>query len=293
MVATRDSKPELLVIVGETASGKSALAMDIATHASGEIIAADSWTVYKEFDIGTAKPSPAEQKLVKHHLVDVVEAPEGFNAPKFKQLAEAAIADIQSRGKLPIMVGGTGLYIDSVLFDYGFLPTGSDGERERLNSMEIGGLIEEARVKGISLDNVDTRNKRRIIRAIESGGQQPSKQLEKENTLIIGVRLPGELLRQRLEARTDTMLKAGLEEEVGKLSKMYGWEAEPMKGIGYREWREYFAGEQTLEQTKQRIISASLGLAKRQRTWFKRNKKINWFDSSAEAYAAILQVLNT
>jgi tRNA dimethylallyltransferase len=105
--------------------------------------------------------------------------------------------------------------------------------------------------------------------------------------------LPRELLRQRLEARTDTMLKAGLEEEVGKLSKMYGWEAEPMKGIGYREWQEYFAGEQTLEQTKQRIISASLGLAKRQRTWFKRNKKINWFDSSAEAYAAILQVLNT
>src|SRR5436190_23379779 len=121
-MATSTSVPELLVIVGETASGKSALAMEIAKEFDGEIIAADSWTVYKDFDIATSKPSKEDQKQIKHHLLDVAVAKDGFNAARFKELTEAAIKDIQGRDKLPVMVGGTGLYIDSVLFDFGFLP---------------------------------------------------------------------------------------------------------------------------------------------------------------------------
>ena len=123
----------LIVIVGETGSGKSALAMEIAELFDGEIISADSWQVYIGFDIGTAKPSQVEQSQVPHHLIDIVNAPDGFNAALFKQLAQAAIIDIQSRGRMPILVGGTGLYVDSVLYDYGFLPTVHSSPQARQN----------------------------------------------------------------------------------------------------------------------------------------------------------------
>ena len=184
-MATAAQRPKLLAIVGETASGKSDLAMKVAKTFGGEIITADSWTVYKNFDIGTSKPSKAHQKQVRHHLLDVTDAKEDFNAPKFKELAEVAITYIQNRGKLPIIVGGTGLYIDSVLFDFGFLPNVGPNERRRLNKMTIPGLLELAKSRKIDLTNIDVRNKRRIIRAIEAKGQRPTKKEMKPRTLII------------------------------------------------------------------------------------------------------------
>ncbi|MBI2285826.1 tRNA (adenosine(37)-N6)-dimethylallyltransferase MiaA, partial [Candidatus Saccharibacteria bacterium] len=140
-MAATAPRSELLVIVGETASGKSALASNLAKEFHGEIIAADSWTVYKGFDIGTSKPTAEDRQRVSHHLIDVADPLSGFNAPKFKELAETAIADIQNRGKLPIMVGGTGLYIDSVLFDFGFLPNASAQERQKLDPMGLADLL--------------------------------------------------------------------------------------------------------------------------------------------------------
>lgn len=291
-MAATASQPELLVIVGETASGKSALAHRIAKEFNGEVIAADSWTVYRGFDTGTSKPSQAEQTEVKYHLLDVVEAPEGFNAPKFKELAEAAITDIQNRGKLPVLAGGTGLYIDSVLYDFGFLPDVSAEERAELNSLSIEQLIQRAEELQIDLSGIDTRNKRRIIRAIEAKGEKPTKKEIKPSTLIIGLKLDNEELRGRIEKRTEEMLQNGLEAEVKELSGRFGWGIEPMKGIGYREWREYFEGTQTLEQTKQRIISSTVSLAKRQRTWFKRNQNIQWFSSTRAAYQALSKLLS-
>ncbi|MGH7157310.1 MAG: tRNA (adenosine(37)-N6)-dimethylallyltransferase MiaA [Candidatus Saccharimonadales bacterium] len=291
-MAATASQPELLVIVGETASGKSALAHRIAKEFNGEVIAADSWTVYRGFDIGTSKPSQAEQTEVKYHLLDVVEAPEGFNAPKFKELAEAAITDIQNRGKLPVLAGGTGLYIDSVLYDFGFLPDVSAEERAELNSLSIEQLIQRAEELQIDLSGIDTCNKRRIIRAIEAKGEKPTKKEIKPSTLIIGLKLDNEELRGRIEKRTEEMLQNGLEAEVKELSGRFGWGIEPMKGIGYREWREYFEGTQTLEQTKQRIISSTVSLAKRQRTWFKRNQNIQWFSSTRAAYQALSKLLS-
>jgi tRNA dimethylallyltransferase len=287
------SQPELLVIAGQTASGKSSLAMKIAEEFNGEIISADSWTVYLHFDIGTSKPPISQQKAVKHHLLDVRRATEGFNAPTFKQLATNAVKDIQKRGKLPILAGGTGLYIDSLLYDFGFLESVSGDSREELNQKTIAELLGLATSRGIDLTDIDTRNKRRVIRAIESGGQKPSKRALRANTLIVGIKLSPEVLNKRIEQRVDQMLADGLEDEVRQLSKKYGWEVEPMKGIGYLQWREYFKGQQTLEQTRQRIISATKSLAKRQHTWFKRSPDIQWFDSTDDAYQAVKAVLNT
>jgi tRNA dimethylallyltransferase len=291
MVAKRPGT-ELLVITGTTASGKTDLALRIAKAYGGEIISADSWTVYKRFDIGTAKSTITQQKAVKHHLLDVREATDGFNTPMFKELAEKAIQDIQKRGKLPILVGGTGLYIDSVLYDFGFLPSVPPHERERFNRMSLPELLEIAQLQGIDLTDIDTRNKRRVIRAIEAKGEKPTKKELRANSLVIGLWPESEEVKRRIEKRVDEMLAAGLEQEVKSLADKYGWDVEPMKGIGYREWRDYFAGHQGLERTRARIISATNNLAKRQRTWFKRNPDIQWFSSAAEAYDFVHKILN-
>jgi tRNA dimethylallyltransferase len=284
--------PKLLVIVGPTASGKSDLAFRIASNFSGEIISADSWTVYRDFDIGTSKPTLSQQKAVKHHLLDVRRATDGFNAPMFKDLAETAVVDIRKRGKLPVMVGGTGLYIDSVLYDFGFLPSVSAKQRTKFNEMSLPELTEVAQLQNIDLTDIDIRNKRRVIRAIEAKGQKPTKKALRPNTLIIGLQPEPEELKQQIERRVDHMLAAGLEQEVRELSNQYGWDTEPMKGIGYREWQAFFEGSQSLEQTRQRIISATNNLAKRQRTWLKRNPDIQWFSSAEAAYQAATSVLN-
>jgi tRNA dimethylallyltransferase len=277
----RRSRPELLVIVGATASGKTDLALKVAKAYRGEIISADSWTVYRGFDVGTAKSTITQQKSVKHHLIDVREANEGFNAPMFKNLALKAIADIQKRGKLPILVGGTGLYIDSVLYDFGFLP--DSHERQALDNLTLQELLSLAIERKIDMTDIDSRNKRRVIRAIEAKGQKPTKGELRSGTLIVGLSVSNDELRRRIEKRTDRMIEAGLEQEVKALAGKYGWEAEPMKGVGYRQWREYFEDSQTLDETKARIVSATMGLAKRQRTWFKRSPDIQWFDSTQKA----------
>lgn len=282
----------LIVIVGETASGKSSLAIEIAKRFEGEIIGADSWTVYKDFNIGTAKPSTEERADVPHHLFDIVDAPDGFNAALFKQLANEVIKDIHGRGRLPILVGGTGLYVDSIIFDFGFMPPGNPEERERRNGMSIEELLAEAEAEGVSLESVDTRNKRRIIRALETGGQQPKSTNLRENTLVLGIATPRETLKARITARVDAMLLQGLEQEVKRLSEKYGWNVEPMKGIGYREWYEYFHSSQSVEQTRQRIISSTLKLAKRQRTWFKRNNDIHWLDDPSKYVDIVTTFLN-
>jgi tRNA dimethylallyltransferase len=267
----------LLVVVGETASGKSALALELAKKFDGEIISADSWTVYKGFDIGTAKPSKLERAMVPHHLLDVADPSVGFSAVIFQQLAQSVMSGIQQRGRLPILVGGTGLYIDSVIYSYGFLQAPPPGLREKLNAMSLQELLELAKQRGLSTAGIDVRNKRRVIRLIENEGEQPTRGKLLTNTLIIGIQTQRDALTARITKRVEGMINAGLEFEVRKLSQQYGWEAEPMKGVGYKEWREYFEGSANLDETKQRIVKNSLDLAKRQRTWFKRNKSIHWF----------------
>ncbi len=284
--------PKLVVVVGETASGKSALAMQLAQQFNGELICADSWTVRRELNIGTAKPSQAEQALVPHHLLDVVGPDEDFTAAVFKRLALAAIDDIAGRGKLPIMVGGTGLYIDGVLFDYNFLPAGDRGDREALNSLTLNELLARIEAAGLDLGDVDIRNKRRLIRLLETSGAEPTKKELRKNTLIIGLQPDREVLKERITLRVQAMIQAGLEAEVRALAERYGWGCEGLKGIGYREWQDYVLGTHSLELTEQRIISGTVGLAKRQRTWFKRNKSIHWFATPVD-YTHIDELVTT
>lgn len=284
--------PPLVVVVGETASGKSVLAMELAEQFNGELICADSWTVYKGFNIGTAKPTTEECAKVPHHLLDVAEPSEGFSAVLFQKLAKQAIADISARGKLPIMVGGTGLYIDSVLFDYSFLPAPDPALRQELDGLSLEKVVACAKKLGLETAGIDMQNKRRIVRLIENSGLRPTKQKLRENTLVVGVAKDREQLVERISFRVDAMLRAGLETEVEKLVVMYSWDAEPMKGIGYREWGEYFDGSQNLAETRRRIIKVTMDLAKRQRTWFKRNNSIQWVSDRSNAVEIITTFLN-
>lgn len=285
----------LIVIVGETASGKSAMALQLAQKYDGEIIAADSWTVYKDFNIGTAKPSAAELAAVSHHLLDIADPRVGFSAPEFKRYALAAIEDIAARGKLPILVGGTGLYIDSVLFDYQFLAAPDEELRARLSALSLAEIHQKVTEMGLDTEGIDVRNKRRLIRLLETDGARPERSAMRANTLVLGVQVEREALRDKITERVDRMIQAGLEQEVRALAEKYGWNVEPMKGIGYREWSEYFSGMQTLDQTRMRIVAATMNLAKRQRTWFKRNNSIHWLateDKFTEAVDLLTTFLN-
>lgn len=283
-MASTPQRPKLLVITGPTASGKSDLALWVAKKCSGEIICADSLTVRKYVDIGSAKPSLAYQASVRHHLLDVAEPCGDFTAANFKRLAQKTIVDIQKRGRLPVLAGGTGLYIDAVLFDFNFLPPGDRLERQQLNQLSLENLMQLIEDKGLSTDGIDTRNKRRLIRLLETNGAKPTRHPMLENTLIIGINPPCDVLKERIVDRVRKMFEAGLEQEVKILSAKYGWECEGLKAIGYQEWRAYFDGIQTLEQTEAKIIKSTKDLVKRQHTWFRRNPHINWFNSQEAAY---------
>ena len=272
----------LIAIIGSTASGKSELAVKLAQHFNGEIICADSATVYKGFNIGAAKPSQSLQQGIPHHLLDVANPAVGFNVAEFQRLANEAIKDISERHKLPFLVGGSGLYVDSVLFDYRFSKPASVQQRQQLNRMSLPELLLEAKKLGLNTENVDAQNKRRVGRLIETDGFRASKHPLRSKTLQLGLRLPEETLRIRIEKRVKSMIDNGLIEEVRGLASQYGWEIEPMKSIGYREWYAYFEKTKTLTEVCSEVALDTKNLAKKQYTWFKRNKSIHWLTTEDE-----------
>jgi tRNA dimethylallyltransferase len=268
--------PKLVVVVGVTGSGKSNLAIRLAERFDGEIICADSSTVRKGMDIGTAKPSKEDQDRVPHHLLDIVEPDEQFTAADFKLQALDAIEDVTNRGKLPIMVGGSGLYIDGVLFSYQFLPR-KDANRQKLEELSREKLLEIAKRRNIDVSKVDTKNPRRLLRLIETNGTSATKSDLRSNTLIIGLMSEREILKSSIEIRLNSMLKTGLEREVKNLSGKYGWDSQGLQAIGYKEWRKYFSGQGSIKNVQSAIVKNSINLAKKQITWFKRNSAIQWF----------------
>lgn len=261
--------PPLIVILGETASGKSALALELAQQCGGEIICADSRTIYKGMDIGTAKPTPAEQELVLHHLLDVVEPSEAFSAAQFKTQAVWAINDITSRGKVPFLVGGTGLYIDSVLFDFQFRSAVDPIRRARLEQLSIEELQSQINQQGYLMPE-NNRNKRYLIRTLETGGLKSERSELRQNTLVIGKHVDHEVLERRIIDRVDAMIAAGFVDECRQLIERYGEDAPGLNATGYKAFLPCMRGECTLDQATDQFVLNDLHLAKKQRTWFRR-----------------------
>lgn len=282
----------LVAIVGQTASGKSELAIKLAEYFQGEIICADSMTVYRGFNIGAAKPSQQERLKISHHLLDVANPGSSYNTQTFQSQANSSIQSITRLNKLPILVGGSGLYIDSLLFDYKFLSPPSADFRLKLNRMNLTELLKVAANLHLDTSSLDIKNKRRLIRFIETHGLKPIKKPIRSNTVVIGLQLPQEELAVRIKRRVDAMIKNGLEDEVRNLARIYGWEIDQMKAVGYREWRRYFEGKLTYSELVNKIIHDSLALTKKQSTWFKRNKSIHWFPNGYK-FEHIVELVTT
>lgn len=287
----QSDQPPLVVIVGETASGKTALALEMAQRFSGEIIAADSRTVYRGMDIGTAKPTIEERQAVPHHLLDIATPDQLFTVADFQRSAKAAILEIANRGGVPFLVGGSGLYVDAVLYDFEFRGPANEEKRKQLQGLPVERLQEMIIAEGLSMPK-NSRNPRHLVRTLETAGTQGKRKPLCPNTLIMGVTLPLKELRERITARVDQMLRNGLEREAQQLVDTYGWERGALKSIGYREWGDYFSGTKDIIQTRSDIIQATMVLAKRQRTWFRRNPDIHWISKKEEGVDIITTFLN-
>ncbi len=279
---------KLVVICGPTSSGKSGLAMKLAPKFNGEIVIADSRQVYKQLDIGTAKPTPAEQKTVPHHLVDICEPGDDFSVGKYKKIATKAIAVVHRSGNLPFLVGGTGLYIDALTQGYEIPAVSPDSKlRSELEKKSLEQLYSEIKeLDPLFATRVDRKNKRRLIRAIEvcqKTGRRFSDQRKKTkppyDVVYLALDWPRAELYQRIDQTVDKMMAAGLKKEVSGLIDS-GVSADWLLSIGleYRYLTKIVTGDLAEADGIQQLKYASHQFAKRQLTWFRRNKKIHWLD---------------
>ena len=282
----------IIVIVGPTASGKSALALDLAKLYDGEIIAADSRTIYKGMDIGTAKPTLEEQGGIPHHGLDLVEPSHKYSAAEFKRFAVNAVSNIQARGKLPIIVGGSGLYVDGLIYDFEFGAQADLHERKRLEMMSLQQLQNEARNSGIEEHQVNFANFRHLARAVERGGVHSSRKKLNPNIMLIGLRTNKEILNKRITFRVYKMFESGLLDEVQNLVNRYGKDAPGLLAPGYKSCIQYLEGHLNKNEAAELFIRYDKNLAKRQMTWFKRNSDIHWADSPQDAKQLISAFLS-
>jgi tRNA dimethylallyltransferase len=289
---------KLVAIVGPTATGKTALAIALARTLGGEIVGADSRQVYRHMDIGTAKPTPEERSLAPHHLIDVVDPDQEFSLAQYLELAVAALEDVWSRGKQPLLVGGSGQYVWALLEGWRVprLPPPRKLRREleeRAARQGAGALHRElAQVDPEAAARIDPRNVRRVIRALEvykATGCPISYWQEKGpppwKTLILGLTCPRQVLYRRIDSRVDAMMEAGLVDEVRALLAMgYSPSLAALSGIGYKQVCQYLAGELDLATAVARIKTATHRLARQQYTWFRLDDgRIRWIDVSPGA----------
>jgi tRNA dimethylallyltransferase len=271
----------MVVIVGPTASGKSDLAFSLAKKFNAEIVCADSRTIYRDMNIGTAKPTPLEQNLIPHHMIDLISPGEVMSAALFKSLANQVIEAVRERGSLPMLVGGSGLYVDSILYDFKFPPEADIKMRKYLQEMDDTSLqnllISKDPAAG---QKTDFGNRRRVIRAIETIGNKGSRsKVVIPDTLVIGLALSKEVAQMRIQKRVVKMLSEGFISEVNYIGETYGWDSPALDVIGYRAFKDVALGAKTIEQGTQDFISGDLALYKKQVTWFKRNKSIHWINA--------------
>jgi tRNA dimethylallyltransferase len=271
------TKP-LVVIVGPTASGKTSLAVALAKQLHGEVICADSRTVYKGIDIATAKPTMDDRATVPHWGLDLVEPDQNFSVADFKSYADAKISEIRSRGHIPFIVGGTGLYVDAVLLDYRFGQSPDINERSKLQHMTISELHQYIQSHGITMPE-NSKNKRYLIRAIENDGVLSSRSpIPQKNSIVVGISTDKEVLKNRIAQRIERMFDDGLIGEAESLSGIYGWGSEAMKSNAFPVIRQYLNNDLSLEEAKAKLLTLDWRLAKRQLTWLRRNKFIQWMN---------------
>lgn len=289
-------KARLVVLIGPTAVGKTALSLALARRLDAEIISGDSMLFYRGFDIGTAKPTKEERAAVPHHFIDILAPEASFNVMDFQRLAREEIGRIAARGRLPLVVGGTGLYIKSLLEGYVFNETSGDrAYREKLERLAqekgkafVHGLLQEADPEAAARLHVN--DFRRVVRALEVaslGNEHISEQREAAggelayDAYVIGLRRERQALYARIEERVDAMLEAGLADEVRSLlAEGVPRDCPAMKGIGYREMLAYLAGSMDLPLAAEEIKKATRHFAKRQLTWFRKMPYVHWYAAS-------------
>ena len=302
---------DLIIITGPTAVGKTAASIGLAKAVGGEIISADSMQVYKHMDIGTAKITPEEMDGVNHYLIDELEPNQEFNIVKFQQRAKQAIGEISSRGHIPIIAGGTGFYIQSVVYDVDFdeESSGQDSYRARLCAMADDGRLNElhamlAAVDSVSAENIHPNNVKRVIRALEyfhqtgvpisEHNREQSKKESPYRFAYFVLNDEREALYERINRRVDKMIACGLVEEVRRMKEMgYDRSFVSMQGIGYKEILDFLDQKITLDEAVYMIKRDTRHFAKRQITWFKREKEVIWvniqdFDRNMEKVQAYM-----
>lgn len=299
-IDTKEKKDRLIVILGPTAVGKTALSIALAKELGTEIISGDSMLVYKGFDIGSAKPGQEEQEGVPHHLIDIREPWENYGVTDFVSEAAHCIREINARGKIPILAGGTGLYVKALLEGYEFNDT--DGHEEYRAYLEdlgrkkgkeyVHSLLSE--VDPQSAERLHVNDFRRVIRALEVqhfGGEQISQRRQAGNgelsreelcyeTIVIGLERDRQELYERINRRVEMMFEAGLEDEVRRLLEGgLARDTQAMKGIGYKETASYLSGEMSREEAIELIQKSTRHFAKRQLTWYRKMPYIEWLEA--------------
>lgn len=285
---------DVIAIVGPTAVGKTALSIELAKKLDGEIINGDSMQVYRELNIGTAKITQEEMEGIPHHLLDILAPTESFSVADYQQVVREKITEIQARGKMPIIVGGTGLYIQAVLYDFRFTEEKIDDEVRAAyyaDLEKVGPEAMHARLAVVDPDTAKTihpNNTRRVIRALEMAEHSDVKKSHEAqhqgeralyNHLIIGLNMDREKLYGRINLRVDRMLEQGLIEEVRGLYDRGIRDVQSIRAIGYKELYDYFDGRETFEQAIENLKQNSRRYAKRQLTYFRNKMAITWYDS--------------
>jgi tRNA dimethylallyltransferase len=306
---TEKGELPLIAIVGPTASGKSALGVWLALRLGGEVVACDSTQMYRGFDIGTAKPTLEERGAVAHHLIDVLDANEEATAGGYRERAIRTLEDLRVRRRLPILTVGTGLYLRALLEGLADVPQRCESLRERLRSSGAKHGAEHLhailrRLDPVSAEKIEAADVQKVIRAVEvcllakrplsEVHQEGRAQLEGWRAIKIGLAPEREALYERVRARTNAMLERGWEEEVRRLLVSgLPEDAKPFEFIGYRELRSVLRGEMTLESAKAAIQQATRRYAKRQMTWFRREREVQWlkgFGDETEVQAEALDI---
>ena len=285
-------QPRILFIVGPTASGKSTLAMRIARQFGGEIVCADSQTLRRGLDIGTAKPSIEDQRLVTHHMLDIIDPYDQYSVANYQTRANHIIDTVLKQNKLVIVCGGSGLYIDALYYNYTFSPrTNNQQQRSMYEMLTVDELQCRVREKGYSMPTNST-NKRHLIGVLLRNGAEPKNRHPREDAVCIGLLPETAELRQRINARIDRMFNDGLVDEVKRLVTQFGPPPKKLDAIGYPLVADYLQGIYTLEQVVQLFRTGHWQYARRQKTWFTRHQTIHWCTTIDEAETILTKMLH-